>query len=78
LDSLTIDHVDEDDVTGLKVFHLRALIKPKDSSSDKLFIREFFSRYLETVRKHEYSIVIGNPGMLSSSSITICLITILN
>jgi hypothetical protein len=64
LDSFTIDHVDEDDhVTGLKVFHLRALINPKDSSSDKLFIREFFSRYLETVRKHEYSIVIGNPGI---------------
>jgi hypothetical protein len=63
LDSFTIDHVERDEGTGLEVFHLRALINPKDPSSNQLFIREFFCRYLEAVRKHEYSIVIGNPGI---------------
>jgi hypothetical protein len=63
LDSFTIDHVERDQETGLEVIRLRSLINPKDPSSNQLFIREFFPRYLEAVRKHEYSIVIGNPGI---------------
>jgi len=79
LDSLTIDlPVERDKETGLEVFQLRALINPDDPTSNQLYIREFFSRYLEAVRKYKNSIVIGNPGIGKSWFHYYYLVRILN